>query len=166
MKAASAEDGEAATFHVSKEVTILAISLYVMGLGTGPLLLGPLSEFYGRNPVYYVSYTLFLAFSFPVAFAPNAGTYASAARDMLLMCFIAVFLIFRFIQGFAGAAFLSVAGGSVSDLFDNEHVPKLVVLFICIFQPLKYSPSPMAVYTASPFLGPVVGPLFSGYAYI
>ena len=85
MKAASAEDGEAAAFHVSKEVTILAISLYVMGLGTGPLLLGPLSEFYGRNPVYYVSYAFFLVFSFPVAFAPNAGAYVNFPRDMLLM---------------------------------------------------------------------------------
>lgn len=60
---------------MSKEVTILGISLYVEGLGTGPLLLGPLSEFYGRNPVYYVSYFLFLVLSFPVAFAPNVGSF-------------------------------------------------------------------------------------------
>ena len=46
------------------------------GLGCGPLLLGPLSEFYGRNPVYRVSYTLFWIFSWPVAFAPNIGAYA------------------------------------------------------------------------------------------
>ncbi|THH04362.1 hypothetical protein EW145_g5577 [Phellinidium pouzarii] len=128
--AASAESGESLDFHVSKEVTILGISLYVEGLGCGPLLLGPLSEFYGRNPVYWVSYFLFFVFSFPVAFAPN----------------ITVFLIFRFIGGFAGSAFLSVAGGSVGDLFSNESVA-----------------NPMAVYTASPFLGPVVGPLFSGF---
>ena len=35
---------------------------------------------------------------------------------------VAVFLVFRFLSGFAGAAFLSVAGGSVSDLFTNEKV--------------------------------------------
>ncbi|KAH8108393.1 MFS transporter [Phellopilus nigrolimitatus] len=128
--AASAESGEALDFHVSKEVTILGISLYVEGLGCGPLLLGPLSEFYGRNPVYWVSYFLFFVFSFPVAFAPN----------------IVVFLIFRFISGFASSAFLSVAGGSVGDMFTNETVA-----------------SPMAVYTISPFLGPVVGPLISGF---
>lgn len=31
-------------------------------------------------------------------------------------------MIFRFLTGFAGSAFLSVAGGSVSDLFENDKV--------------------------------------------
>ena len=37
---------------------------------------------------------------------------------------LAVFLVFRWLAGFAGAAFLSVAGGSVSDLFHNDRVAK------------------------------------------
>ncbi|KIY50669.1 MFS general substrate transporter [Fistulina hepatica ATCC 64428] len=124
------EDGVGEEFHVAKVVPILAISLYVLGLGLGPLLLGPLSEVYGRNNIYRVSYFLFLVFTFPVAFAPNIGCY----------------LVFRFITGFCSSAFLSVAGGSVSDLFANEHVA-----------------TPMAVYSMSPFLGPVLGPLVSGF---
>ncbi|KAG8737111.1 hypothetical protein FRC10_008578, partial [Ceratobasidium sp. 414] len=44
------------------------------------------------------------------------------------------------------AAFLSVAGGSVADLFANDKVA-----------------SPMACYTISPFIGPVLGPAFSGF---
>ena len=63
-------------FHVGKEVAILGISLYVMGLGTGPLLSGPLSEVYGRNIVYRVSFVLFFAFTFPVALAPDIGNIA------------------------------------------------------------------------------------------
>ena len=63
-------------FHVGKEVAILGISLYVMGLGTGPLFSGPLSEVYGRNIVYRVSFVLFFAFTFPVAFAPDIGNIA------------------------------------------------------------------------------------------
>lgn len=39
--------------------------------GLGPLLIGPLSEVHGRNRIYQVSYFLFFAFSFPVAFAPH-----------------------------------------------------------------------------------------------
>lgn len=54
-------------------VTILSISLFVLGLGTGPLLVGPLSEVYGRNIVYRLSYFFFFVFMFPVAFAPNIG---------------------------------------------------------------------------------------------
>ncbi|KAH7921993.1 MFS general substrate transporter [Leucogyrophana mollusca] len=129
--AAFTEQGSAQTFHVSHEVTVLGISLFVSGLGVGPLLVGPLSEVYGRNIVYQVSYAFFFIFSFPVAFAPD----------------IAVFLVFRLLTGFCGSAFLSVAGGSVSDMFDNASVA-----------------NPMAVYTMSPFIGPVAGPLFAGYA--
>ncbi|KAF9494684.1 MFS general substrate transporter [Pleurotus eryngii] len=117
-------------FHVSHVVTILSISLFVEGLGVGPLLVGPLSEVYGRNIVYQVSYTLFFTFSWPVAFAPN----------------IAVYLIFRFVTGLCGSAFLSVAGGSVSDLFSDATIA-----------------GPMALYTISPFIGPILGPLISGF---
>ncbi|KAF9236541.1 major facilitator superfamily domain-containing protein [Melanogaster broomeanus] len=127
--AAFTEAGIEKTFHVSQEVTILGVSLYVTGLGAGPLLVGPLSEVYGRNMIYRVSYILFFIFNFPVAFAPN----------------IVVFVLFRFITGLCGAAFLSVAGGSVSDMFPNSTVA-----------------NPMAVYTMSPFIGPVAGPLISG----
>ncbi|KAL0568842.1 hypothetical protein V5O48_013128 [Marasmius crinis-equi] len=128
--AAFAENGMSEDFHVAKIVTILTISLYVEGLGFGPLLVGPLSEVYGRNIIYRVSFVLLFAFSWAVAFAPN----------------ITVMLVFRFITGFCGSAFLSVAGGSVSDLFSNDEVA-----------------TPMAFYTLSPLIGPAVGPLFSGF---
>ncbi|KAG2353275.1 MFS general substrate transporter [Suillus spraguei] len=110
--AAFTEQGTTQTFHVSREVSVSE---------TGPLLVGPLSEMYGRNAVYQTSYASFFVFTFPVVFAPD----------------ITVFLVFRFITGFCGSAFLSVAGGSVSDMFPNSTVA-----------------SPMAVYTISPFIGP------------
>ncbi|OBZ71923.1 putative drug/proton antiporter YHK8 [Grifola frondosa] len=124
------EAGIAKDLHTVHEVTILGISLFVLGLGLGPLVVGPLSELYGRNVIYRISYLLFWVFTWPVAFAPD----------------IEVYLIFRFITGMCGAAFLSVAGGSVSDLFINAKVA-----------------SPMAVYTISPFIGPVLGPLIGGF---
>ncbi|TFY64358.1 hypothetical protein EVJ58_g2689 [Rhodofomes roseus] len=124
------EDGIARDLHTVREVAILSISLFVEGLGMGPLVTGPLSELYGRNIIYRVSYFLFFVFTWPVAFPPD----------------IATFLVFRFITGFCSSAFLSVAGGSVSDLFENRKVA-----------------SPMAIYTISPFLGPILGPLVSGF---
>ena len=119
--------GEAEAFHVSEEVAILGISLFVEGLGWGPMLLGPLSEFYGRNAIYWTSYTIYWTLSWPVAFAPNAGarsTVGHPSQKFLVLIaarcrivFSGVFLAFRFLCGFAGSAFLSVAGGSVSDLW-------------------------------------------------
>lgn len=34
-------------FGVSRTVAILPVSLFLMGVGTGPLVIGPLSEVYG-----------------------------------------------------------------------------------------------------------------------
>ncbi|KAJ3544006.1 hypothetical protein NM688_g5793 [Phlebia brevispora] len=128
--AAFAETGVSRDLHVGSEVAILGVSLFVIGLGIGPLLVGPLSEVHGRSIVYRASYLLFFAFSWAVAFPPH----------------IAVYTIFRFLTGFCSAAFLSVAGGSVSDLFDNTKIA-----------------TPMAVYTMSPFIGPVLGPIVAGF---
>ncbi|CAK5262689.1 unnamed protein product [Mycena citricolor] len=117
-------------FHVSRESTVLMISLFVLGLGTGPLITGPFSEVYGRSIIYKVSYALFVLFCVPVVFAPNLG----------------VALTFRFLLGATGASFLSVAGGSMADLFSGSQVRL-----------------PIAVYTMFPFLGPVLGPSVSGF---
>ncbi|KAG9054970.1 hypothetical protein FS842_003636 [Serendipita sp. 407] len=117
-------------FGISPQVATLGVTLFIFGLGLGPLFLGPLSEFYGRAPIYIWSYFFFVLFNIPVALAKNVETW----------------LIGRFLSGFSGAAFLSVAGGSVSDLFRG---PKLSL--------------PMSVFSACPFLGPVVGPIIGGF---
>lgn len=39
---------------------------------------------------------------------------------------VAVHMIFRFLTGFAGSAFLSVSGGAISDVFKNENVATYV----------------------------------------
>ena len=55
-------------------------------------------------------------------------------------------LVARFIDGLSGSAFLSVAGGTVGDMFNREQ--------------LQF---PMLIYTASPFIGPSIGPLIGGF---
>ena len=87
-QAGFAEAGEALEFHVSHEVTILGISIFVAGLGLGPLFQGPLSEFYGRNRIYWGSYICFWIFGWPVTFAPNIGMFVcvlSVSRVDLLI---------------------------------------------------------------------------------
>lgn len=74
-------------FHISREVATLGLSLFVMGLGLGPMFLGPLSEFYGRRPIYIVSFGSFLIWLIPCALAKNIETE----------------LVSRFIDGFAGS---------------------------------------------------------------
>ena len=45
----------------------------------------------------------------------------------------AVYLVFRFLAGYFGAAFLSVAGGSVSAMFPNSDVATYVALASALF---------------------------------
>ena len=117
-------------FHVSRVVATLGLSLFVMGLGIGPMVLGPLSEFYGRRPIYVFSFFFFLIWLIPCAVAKNIATE----------------LIARFIDGLAGSAFLSVAGGTVGDMFARNELQ-----------------APMMVFTASPFVGPPLGPMVAGF---
>ncbi|KAI1829597.1 hypothetical protein DTO006G1_8334 [Penicillium roqueforti] len=117
-------------FGCSQEVATLGLSFFIWGLGIGPLFLSPLSEFYGRRNIYLVSYSLFLIWLIPCAVAKNTETMVIA----------------RFFTGLSGSAFLSVAGGTVGDMFDRHELA-----------------FPMMLYTASPFVGPEVGPLVGGF---
>lgn len=104
--AGSTYAGMEKSYHVGTLVCTLSISLFVFGLGSGPLLLGPVSEFMGRSFVLHYSFAAFFLLNFPVAFANH----------------ISVHLIFRFLTGFAGSAFLSVSGGAITDVFHNSKV--------------------------------------------
>ncbi|CAD0027105.1 unnamed protein product [Aureobasidium pullulans] len=117
-------------FHCSRIVATLGLSLFVIGLGLGPMVMSPLSEFYGRRPIYIASYAFFLIWLIPCAVAPN----------------IATMLVARFLDGLSGSAFLSVAGGTVGDLFPKAQLSL-----------------PMAFYTAAPFVGPEIGPIVGGF---
>ena len=45
-----------AEFGFSQEIAILTISLFVAGYCVGPLLWGPLSESYGRRPIFLITF--------------------------------------------------------------------------------------------------------------
>ena len=66
--------GIAEEFHVSEVAAGLVITLFLLGYVAGPLLFAPLSEFYGRRYVFYITFTLYNAFNFLCAFAPNFGS--------------------------------------------------------------------------------------------
>lgn len=88
-------------YGISLETAELGTGLYLIGFGIGPLFFGPLSEAFGRTPVYMVSFLGFLLSQLGPAVGQN----------------IQAILICRFFSGFFGASPLSNAGGSVSDMF-------------------------------------------------
>ncbi|KIX96362.1 uncharacterized protein Z520_08140 [Fonsecaea multimorphosa CBS 102226] len=97
-------EGVSETFHVSEEVSLLTITMFVIGFGVGPLAFAPLSELYGRKPVYIITLALAVIFEIPCAVAQNIGT--------LLVC--------RLIDGIAFSAPMTLVGGTLADLWKNE----------------------------------------------
>lgn len=121
-------EGVSKTFNVSNEVALLTISMFVIGFGVGPLAFAPLSELYGRKPVYIITIALAVIFEIPCAVAQNIGT--------LLVC--------RLIDGVAFSAPMTLVGGTLADLWKNEErgVPMAV-----------FSAAPFA----GPAIGPLAG---------
>lgn len=60
-------------FGFSLEVATLMISLFLAGYCVGPLFWGPLSEIWGRKPVFVVSFLLYTGFQVGCALSPNTG---------------------------------------------------------------------------------------------
>ncbi|KAK2782433.1 hypothetical protein FQN53_009771 [Emmonsiellopsis sp. PD_33] len=83
---------------------------------------------------------------------PGNPRNMSAGRKWLAVFVLAIgsniqtMLIGRLFSGIAGSAFLSVAGGTVGDMFARHELG-----------------APMMIYAASPFIGPELGPLLGGF---
>lgn len=117
-------------YHVSLEVAILTCSIMVCGFAVGPLLWSPLSEIIGRRPVYIISLALYVIFNIPCALAPNIGC--------LLAC--------RFLCGVFSSSGLSLAGGTIADVWNIEERGMAIAFF-----------------AAAPYCGPVIGPIVTGW---
>jgi len=89
-----------AEFHSTNiDLASFVVSIYLLGYAFGPLALAPLSEMYGRLPLYRISTVLFILF--------NVGCAKSTNLTMLI--------IFRFMTGLAGSCPLTLGPGSIAE---------------------------------------------------
>lgn len=114
-------------FGVSKEAAALTITVFLLGYCAGPLAFAPLSELYGRRWVFYISFTIYIAFNFLCAFAPNFGGL----------------LVGRFFAGTFVSAALSNGPGVLADLWDPVERGNSMAVF-------------SAMVWIGPALGPVI----------
>jgi DHA1 family multidrug resistance protein-like MFS transporter len=98
---------------VSVEAAGLVTTLFLLGYCAGPLFWAPLSEFYGRRWIFYISFTLYLAFGFLCAFTPN----------------FAGLLVGRFLTGTAVSAALTNAPGILADIWGPVERGNAMILF-------------------------------------
>ncbi|KAK5072429.1 hypothetical protein LTR51_005065 [Lithohypha guttulata] len=87
-------------FGISQEVSVLGISLFVLGFAIGPLLWAPLSEIYGRQILFAGTYMMLTIFN-----AAAAGVKTPYGL-----------IILRFLAGTFGSSPLTNAGGVIADL--------------------------------------------------
>ena len=89
-------------FGVSHQVGTLGLSMFVLGLAFGPMTLAPLSEYYGRSPVYIISYAIYLLLIVGTALVQNVGG----------------FLALRALSAFFASVTIANFGGTIADLFE------------------------------------------------
>ncbi|KAF8247065.1 MFS general substrate transporter [Wilcoxina mikolae CBS 423.85] len=117
-----------AEFNVSITTALLGLSMYVVGLGLGPMFSAPLSEIYGRKMVYFVNLPIFMLFTLGAGRAKNMATLA----------------ICRAFAGIFGGPALAVSAGSFVDIWDLKTSGAAVTV------------QALATFMG-PSLGPVVG---------
>lgn len=110
----------------------LSLSIFILAYAVGPLLLGPLSEIYGRVLVLQCANLFYLFFNLGCGLARNP----------------AELIAFRFLAGFGGSAPLAIGGGVLSDLFTAEQRGRAMSL---------YSLAPLL----GPAIGPLAGAFIS-----
>ncbi|KAF3927809.1 hypothetical protein ABW20_dc0101642 [Dactylellina cionopaga] len=88
-------------FHVSKVAENLSTAMYLFGVGSGCMFVGPLSETFGRNPTYLLATLCYLFFVFGSAMTKTFGGQ----------------VVCRYLVGLFASATLGINGASVQDQF-------------------------------------------------
>ena len=116
-------------FHITSDVEAqMMLSIFVLSYGFGPLLLGPMSEVFGRVRVLQLSNLFYLVWNLGCGFTRNK-------EEMI---------VFRLLAGIGGSAPMAVGGGVLGDCWQPEERGKAVGI---------YSLAPLL----GPALGPLVG---------
>lgn len=115
-------------FMVSREVALLPFSLYLLGLAMGPIIAAPVSETFGRKPVYLSALPLFAFFTIGAGF--------SSGIVSLTVC--------RFFAGLFSSPGLSIGTGTISDVWPPEKRGAPMSTFVSMVQ-------------MGPAFGPLIG---------
>ena len=102
--------------HMSTTESTMALSVYLLATAFGPLIIGPLSEVYGRRPIVHVTNVWFLIWNLVCGFATSKGLLISA----------------RLLAGFGASAVYSLAFGVLSDVWPTEQRGRSLSLYLLV----------------------------------
>lgn len=97
----------------SSTIEVLTITMASLGFALGQLFIPPMSEVFGRMPIYRTSSIFYMGFTAGCARSTN----------------VAEFLVFRLLTGMAAASYMSTGGGTVADLLPKEERGVAMAIF-------------------------------------
>ena len=103
-------------FEAPASLVQLSLTVSMVGLAVGQLLFGPLSDKYGRKAPLLGSMVLFVA----------------ATVACILSRRIETFLLFRLVQGFAGAGGVVISKSVASDLYEGPALTRFFVMLASV----------------------------------
>ena len=101
-------------FGVGQTAALVPLTVYVLGLGLGPIVSAPISETYGRRAVYLLF--------FPPSLLMTLGAGLSQSYASFVIC--------RLLAGVLGSGCLAVGAGTNGDLFVHLQRATASALFL------------------------------------
>ncbi len=120
--------GLASGFQVPASTVQLTLSLFVIGFGGAQLIIGPLSDRFGRRPVLLIGLALYVAATIVCGLAPT----------------IEVLIAGRFLQSLGCCSAVMIARAIVRDAYDPEHSVRIIA-------------RASTWLSLAPILGPILG---------
>jgi DHA1 family bicyclomycin/chloramphenicol resistance-like MFS transporter len=95
----------------------LLITMIFLGLGVGQLFFGPLSDSYGRKPIVYLGFIVFVFASIICLFAPN----------------IEIMVVGRILQGIGLSAPRTITISIIRDSYKGDYMAKVMSFVVAFF---------------------------------
>src|SRR3984893_3181510 len=106
----------ATTFGSDISIAQMTVSLYMVGIACSQLIMGPLSDRFGRRPVLLAGLSLMVAASAACIFAESLPQLIAA----------------RFLQALGGATGMVLRRAMLRDLYDRERIGAMISLVIAV----------------------------------
>ncbi|KAL2857218.1 major facilitator superfamily domain-containing protein [Aspergillus pseudoustus] len=103
-------------FDMNSAESAMALSIYLLATAFGPLIIGPLSEVYGRKPILHASNIWFLIWNLVCGFANS--------KEVLIAS--------RFLAGFGASAIYALANGVLGDIWRPEQRGRSLGVYLLI----------------------------------
>ncbi len=95
----------------------LLITMIFLGLGFGQLIFGPLSDSFGRKPVVYIGFIIFVLASFICIYAQS----------------LEIMVFGRILQGIGLSASRTISISMIRDRFEGDYMAKIMSFVVTIF---------------------------------